>query len=279
MFFYYIIFSLSYESFADKIQTQTYSGQSGEELEIFTPCSPLIAIISYIDISKTDVKIASPLQNSPIDIGSSRSFYFPKGKSKFIIHFKEQSSIVINYASISTDICLNGISVIVNETHELNIDFSSSSFVDKCYLFAFASNKHQFKVTENNLQPGSTLCAFHESSNGAAYQCYHKGNPTDPSFIPGDGSISPWLFRYTKLQASEESDSIKISLRAPVISTISSDTTSFVGLPTKFEEPPITKYNKKWWIPIVGSIAPTFLLISWIYTFIILFKKRNATII
>lgn len=276
MLFYYIILSFSYQSFTDKIQTQIYSGKAGEELEIFTPNSPFLILISYIDLSKTTIKIASPLQSNSVEIGSQRSFFFPKGKSKLIIQFKKTSDVIINYASITENICLDGISVIANETYEINIE---SSFVDKCYFFAFASYKHQFKVIENGLQSGSMLCAFHESTNGNAYQRYQKGNPADPSFIPDDGSQSPWLFRFTKLQKSESHDFIKISLQAPAISSISSHTTSFVGSPTKFDEPPIAEYHQKWWIPIVGSIAPTFLLITWIYTFLHLFRKRNTTMI
>lgn len=278
MIFYLAILCASYESFADKIQTQTYSGKSGEELEIFTPNSPCLVTISSIDLSKTEVKIAYPLQSTPSEIISDRSFFFPKGKSKFIIKFKEQSSIIFNYASISEGFCSSGISVIINETFEININ-SSNSLIDKCYFYAFASFKHRFKVTENSLQSGSTLCAFHESINGNAYQCYQKGNPTDPSFIPNDGSTSPWLFRFTKSQVSDLASSIKISLQAPKISTITSDTVSFVGTPTYFDAPPIGNYHKKWWMPIIGSVAPTFLLISWIYTFIHLFKKRNVTVI
>ena len=280
MIFLYIIFCISYQSFTEKIETQTYSGHPGDKLEIFTPNNPFLATISYIDSSKTTIEVSSPLQSTPLSISSNRAFYFPKGKSKFIIYFKEQSSIIFNYASIPEGMCSDGISIIVNETFELNININSSSFVDKCYFYAFASTKHRFMVIENKLDSDSSLCAFNELINGNPYQCYQKGNPVYPSFIPTSGSFSPWMLRYTaKSQSLDKKGSIKISLQAPAITSISSDLTSFIGSPFKYDEPPIGKYHKKWWIPVIGSIAPTFLLIAWIYTLLHLLKKRNSTIV
>lgn len=278
LFVIIISFCSSYQSFSDKIRTQIFSGRPGEVLEIFAPNNPFLATISYLDSSKTLVEVASPLQSAPIDIKSNRTFFFPKGKSKFKIKFKEQSNIIFNYASIPEGICSDGISVIINETYELLIN--SQSNLDKCYFFAYPSTEHRFKVIKNELETDATLCAYSDSMSGSPYQCYQKGNPIDPSFIPNDGSLSPWIFRFiAKTNYHDKANIIKILLQAPPIYSNPIGFSSFIGAPTKYDEPIIGKYHKKWWIPILGSIAPTFLLIAWIYTFLHLIKKRNASVV
>lgn len=278
MFFvlsFFVSFIFAYQSFPEKIRTEIISGKANEELEYYTPSTRFILTITSYDSSKTEIYVASPSQSSLLEIGEARAFYFPYGNSKLIIKFIQDSSIIVNYASLTDTICSSGINVIINETNTAIID-ASEQLIDKCYFFAYASERHQYKVTANGLLEGSRICTYHDFINENPYSCYSEGTSISSSFEPGGGSKSPWLLRLTTTSeaSTSKSNQITFELRATIINNSYTPATYF-GEPQRFNQPLIDKYHQKIWIPIIGAISPLFLLISWLYTFIHLYRKRS----
>ncbi|OHS95887.1 hypothetical protein TRFO_10298 [Tritrichomonas foetus] len=271
----FVFLGASYISFPERVQTQTFSGKSGEQLEIFTPSIHFVAAVTYFDPQKTSIFVASPSQSPLENIGSDRAFYFPYGNSKIVLNFIKDSEVVINFAAIPSTACRSGIEVIINESHKLDI-VASENLVDRCYFFAYPSDKHRFKVVENRLKQGTKLCTFHDYVNDNPYSCYTVGSSTSTAYEPGGGSSAPWIFRLTT--GSETDISPTNSIHVDLLATIKKEeyrpVEPFIGQPKRFNQPVVDKYYKKWWIPVVGAISPLFLLISWVVTFVKLLSKR-----
>lgn len=269
----FTILIYSYQAFPDGIHTQIIQGKAGQTIDYYTSYLPFILSISFIDPSKANIQTSSPSQKAPVQLGSGRSFYFPEGQTKLIFYFSEDSSIIINYATISNSFCTDGIETIMNSTFYLHLD-SSNQPIDKCFMFSYASEQHSFKVVKNSLKTNSSLCLYNDFFGNNAFQCFTEGTAIDDDFRPGGGSRSPWILRYTS-RAQEIESSIQIQLKAPLIDETLIEPTSYIGKPLKFSIPEVAQFHRKFWIPIIGSIPSIFLFGSSVATFVLLWRKRS----
>lgn len=261
-----------YYDFKDKISSLKYTSNGAETVAFYTGMSRTVVVLTAVDKTKARVYVASPSQSELVET-TDTSFDFRYGNSKIVIEFIDTTSVHFGYATIPAAVCMGEDITVVTQPEYQHKYTVSGSLIDKCFMYAVPSSKMAYKVDNNGLKGSMKLSVYHEHINDNLYASYGKDQAADVSFI--GASSSPWILRFTSMANEKESGTLDFSLKGPIDELFNEiPLKSYEGPPKVYSKPPEAIVDKKWWIPVIQSFAPGFLIVSWLYTIVVLLKKQ-----
>lgn len=249
----------------DIVQTRR-CGKANEQIDFFAPLkNKFLFVINAID-NDIDMDVHSPTTGEAQKLSPKavNSLYFPDGNGKVTFNFKKDGACV-NVASAGIPICASGISVVTKTGFSKKFNVSRNA--DFCIFYAPASNDTSYDISTNI---GDDHIYVYNSVFDNVFTNDFHGEYKYTS----TGTNNAWLFRYMSGPSEKdfndsEEKGFKIYFK---VNGIDPNALSNDGQPSSFAAT-TSGVSKNAFFPIFGSICPIILLVSWIFTFIHLYRK------
>lgn len=261
----------------DGIRSIEYELKAGSSTSFFTPNQKFLIAFTRFDEDSAVAYIASPFNAKDQLVNIKTPLFFPSGNSKITVKATKDTVIKLATLSMPSEMsCVDGIKTVVDEYElgKVNMEVNKQN-MDTCLFFACDTNEHIYTVTENNLKGKSTMKTYRYKINSNAFDSYTSAGEKNNTI----SSDNPWFFRLTSTSDSaEKGGKIVIDITANKDSGVNEKyLKKFDGTPKTYTLIESNQYSK-WYIPILGSVAPIILLVSFVYTFANLYQKEIVVV-
>ena len=258
------------------INSLKYQLKSSEAFSFYTPNQKYLVALTKIDKDATSIYVASPFNGNLEEVTDGRPLYFPSGNSKIVIKPKKDTEIKFATVSIPSKVsCIDGIRTIIDEYDNTSIKLSvNKSGTDYCMFYACDTKEHYYKISENNLLGESKIMAYRYDISSNAFESYTSKGELQ-KYVSSD---NPWFYRLTSSSNENEvGANILLEIYGKKDNANEEQLQKYNGYPKTCKLTNSNQYSK-WYLPILGSVAPIILLVSFVYTFFNLYGKESVVV-
>jgi hypothetical protein len=195
-----------------------------------------------------------------------------------VIEAEGKGLVQMAYVILSEDQCSSGVELVTNRTFTWSVwqQRIEASF-EKCLLFSPASRYLRYNVRLSQMDNRFDCVTIHQTRVGSRWYDRYETmeNPSGWS----SGSDVPWFFKFTVKRENGivgKDVSLEIDMTSDTMEFRDMIETSILGVKAPKIDPGDEGkviFRAEWVIPVVGCIAPSLLLVSWIFAFRNLYSK------